>query len=295
VEVTRTVAATLASCDEARSNGASIGFVPTMGSFHDGHVSLIRRAREERDVAVVSIFVNPLQFGPTEDLDRYPRTLDADLALCRDHGVELVFAPSANTMYPNGKPALTVHSGQLGTELEGAARPGHFDGVLTVVAKLFHIVTPDLAFFGEKDYQQLVLIRQMVQELNFDLHVVGVPTVRDPDGLALSSRNAYLTAQQRRSALAMSAALTAGARAAGAGPQAVINAANAVLAAEPGIRPDYLELRAVDLGPAPERGPARLLIAARVGDTRLIDNTAVVLRPAVDASRPPATTHREAG
>ena len=261
-----------------RATGRRIVLVPTMGALHAGHRELIDHARRvPNTVTVVSIFVNPLQFGPHEDLDRYPRTLDADLEVCRAHGVELVFAPSTSDMYAEGSPGVTVHAGTLGTGLEGEVRPGHFDGVLTVVAKLFHIVGPDLAFFGEKDYQQLVLIGRMVRELDFDVQVVGVPTVRDPDGLALSSRNAYLTPEQRRSALALSAALAAGRHAARRGPDAALSAARAVLDAEPGISVDYLALRGPDLSAAPRLGEARLLVAARVGSTRLIDNVAVIL------------------
>ena len=261
-----------------RATGRRIVLVPTMGALHRGHRELIGRARRVANtVTVVSIFVNPLQFGRNEDLDRYPRTMEADLEVCRAAGVELIFAPTVADMYPDRANDVIVHSGQLGSELEGVVRPGHFDGVLTVVAKLFQVVGPDLAFFGEKDYQQLVLIRRMVRALDFDVRVVGIPTVRDEDGLALSSRNSYLTPQQRRSALALSAALTAGAHAARSGAAAALQAAQAVLDAEPAITPDYLALRAPDLGPASQHGEARLLVAARVGSTRLIDNAAVIL------------------
>jgi pantoate--beta-alanine ligase len=262
-----------------RATGRLVVLVPTMGALHRGHLELVDRARRVPNaVTVVSVFVNPLQFGPGEDLDRYPRTFDADLQACRAAGVELVFAPAAAGMYPGGRPSLSVHAGPLGAELEGAVRPGHFDGVLTVVAKLLHIVGPDRAFFGEKDYQQLVLIRRMVQELDFDVRVVGVPTVRDRDGLALSSRNTYLTPPQRQAALALHAALAAGAHTAAArGAAAGLAAARAVLAAEPGVEPDYLQLRGPDLGPAPAHGEARLLVAARVGSTRLIDNAPVII------------------
>jgi pantoate--beta-alanine ligase len=261
-----------------RATGRRVVLVPTMGALHRGHRELINHARRvPNTVTVVSIFVNPLQFGRGEDLDRYPRTLDADLRLCRAEGVELVFAPTVTDMYPDGEPSVSVRAGGLGAELEGASRPGHFDGVLTVVAKLFNVVGPDLAFFGEKDYQQLVLIRRMVRELNFGVQIVGVPTVREPDGLALSSRNAYLDAEQRRAALALSAALAAGAHAGARGAAEVLRAAERVLAAEPGVVADYLALRAPDLGPAPERGAARLLVAAKVGATRLIDNVPVIL------------------
>jgi pantoate--beta-alanine ligase len=260
-----------------RSTGRLITLVPTMGALHAGHLELIRRARRiPNSVTVVSVFVNPLQFGPNEDLDRYPRTFEADLEACRTEGVELVFAPSTSDMYQPGAD-LRVHPGQLGQQLEGAVRPGHFDGVLTVVLKLFNIVAPDMAFFGEKDYQQLVLIRRMVRELNLGVRVVGVPIVRDPDGLALSSRNQYLTAEQRRAALALPSALAAGAQAGHAGAGAVLAAGRAVLDAEPGIAVDYLQLRDRDLGRAPELGEGRLLVAARVGTTRLIDNVPVAL------------------
>jgi pantoate--beta-alanine ligase len=262
-----------------RTAGRRIALVPTMGALHEGHRELIRHARRMpgAGVVAVSIFVNPLQFGPTEDLARYPRPLEADLQICRDEGVELVFAPGVDDMYPAGATTTTVDPGPIGSELEGAVRPGHFAGVLTVVAKLFHIVTPDLAFFGEKDYQQLVLITKMVADLNFPLAVVGVPTVREPDGLALSSRNVYLSAEQRPLAATLQRALAEGAGVSARGAEAVLARARAVLDAEPGIAVDYLELRDPDLGPDPRVGRARLLVAARLGTTRLIDNVAVFL------------------
>src|SRR5690349_2188264 len=262
-----------------RGAGRRIALVPTMGALHEGHRELIRHARRlpGAGVVAVSIFVNPLQFGPQEDLARYPRSLDADLQLCRDEGVELVFAPGVDDMYPAGSTATTVDPGPLGTELEGAVRPGHFAGVLTVVAKLFHIVAPDVAFFGEKDYQQLVLVDAMVAELNFPLAVVGVPTVREPDGLALSSRNAYLTPEQRPRATTLQRALAAGAAVSARGPEAVLAAARKILSAEPALDVDYLALRRADLAPDPQKGPGRLLVAARLGTTRLIDNVAVSL------------------
>lgn len=260
-----------------RGTGRPVALVPTMGALHAGHRVLIRAARRTPGaVTVVSIFVNPLQFGADEDLDRYPRQLEADLELCRAEGVELVLAPGPDAMYPPGADT-TVHAGALGDELEGASRPGHFTGVLTVVAKLFGIVRPDRALFGEKDYQQLVLVHRMARDLFLDVRVIGVPTVRDSDGLAVSSRNAYLDAEQRRAAVALSAALVAGSHAGQRGPEAVLAAAREVLAAEPGLTTDYLELRSAGLGPAPERGEGRLLAAARVGTTRLIDNVAVSL------------------
>ncbi len=259
-----------------RSVGRTVALVPTMGALHAGHLELVQQAKLTGAVVVVSIFVNPLQFGPGEDLDAYPRTLDADLELLREAGVELVFAPSAAAMYPNG-PRTTIHPGPLGAELEGAVRPGHFAGMLTVVAKLLQIVAPNSAYFGEKDYQQLALIRQMVTDLNFDVRILGVPTVREADGLALSSRNRYLSAEQREIATTLSAALVAGAHAAAGGPDAILSAARDVLASAPEIEVDYLEVRGADLGPAPERGDGRLLVAARLGTTRLIDNVGVAV------------------
>ncbi|MGH3908782.1 MAG: pantoate--beta-alanine ligase [Pseudonocardiaceae bacterium] len=260
-----------------RRSGRPVVLVPTMGALHAGHRELIRAARRSPGaVTVVSIFVNPLQFGPHEDLDPYPRRLEADLVMCREEGVELVFAPGVDTMYPPGSDT-TVQPGALGAELEGASRPGHFAGVLTVVAKLFGIVGPDRAFFGEKDYQQLVLIHRMARDLRLGVQVVGVPTVREPDGLALSSRNAYLDADQRAAAVALSAALAAGSHAGPHGPEAVLSAATAVLRVAPAVDLDYLALRSRGLGPAPLRGEARLLLAATVGTTRLIDNVGVHL------------------
>jgi len=259
-----------------RSVGRTVALVPTMGALHSGHLELVKQAKLTGAVVVVSIFVNPLQFGPGEDLDACPRTLDADLELLRDAGVELVFAPTATAMYPNG-PRTTIHPGPLGSELEGASRPGHFAGMLTVVAKLLQIVAPNSAYFGEKDYQQLALIRQMVTDLNFDVRIVGVPTVREADGLALSSRNRYLSEQEREIATTLSAALVAGAHAAAGGPDAILAAARDVLASAPEIEVDYLEVRGADLGPAPERGDGRLLVAARLGTTRLIDNVGVAV------------------
>lgn len=255
-----------------RHTGRRVMLVPTMGALHDGHLALVRAAkRVPGSVVVVSIFVNPLQFGAGEDLDAYPRTLDDDLALLRSEGVEIAFTPTAAAMYPNGL-RTTVQPGPLAAELEGGPRPTHFAGVLTVVCKLLQIVRPDRIFFGEKDYQQLVMIRQMVADLNIDVQVVGVPTVREADGLAMSSRNRYLDATQRELAVTLSAALTAGAHAAHLGGAAALRAARAVLDAVPELTVDYLELRDAGLGPAPAHGSARLLVAARLGNTRLLDN-----------------------
>jgi pantoate--beta-alanine ligase len=267
------VATTPAELREALA-GRSTALVPTMGALHAGHLRLIGAASDRADQTVVSVFVNPLQFGPDEDLERYPRMMDADLAACEAAGVAVVFAPSAETMYPTGEPLVTIDPGPLGDELEGVFRPGHFRGVLTVVAKLFGVVAPSVAVFGEKDYQQLALIRQMATDLSMGVEVVGVETVRDSDGLALSSRNQYLSAEERATALAISQALLAGRCAAEGGSEAVLGAAKRVLAGEPGLAVDYLELRAADLTPA-RTGSGRLLVAARVGGTRLIDNAPV--------------------
>jgi pantoate--beta-alanine ligase len=272
MDVTRTradLATALSRCEPP------VGVAMTMGALHEGHAALMRTARARCRSVVVTIFVNPLQFGANEDLDKYPRTWDADLACCRDEGVDVVFAPGAAAMYPSGSPQVTVHPGPLGDVLEGSVRQGHFAGVLTVVAKLLHLVAPvDAAFFGEKDYQQLVLVRQMVADLDIDTEIVPVPTVREPDGLALSSRNRYLSTVERDEAVTLSRALVAGLHVADEGAEAVLAAGEKTLA---GLDVDYLRLAAPDLGPAPERGPARLLVAARVGATRLIDNIGLTL------------------
>lgn len=267
-----------------RAAGARVGFVPTMGALHEGHLALARRAREEvgpDGAVVVSVFVNPTQFGPGEDLDRYPRTLEADLEACASAGVDVVFTPSVDEVYPGGLDAaaggVTVAPGPLAGILEGASRPGHFAGVLTVVAKLFGLVRPDVAVFGEKDYQQLALIRRMVADLCLGVDVVGAETVREPDGLAMSSRNRYLGADERLDAVALSRALFAARDAAGRGADRAVAAARAELRRTQLVDLDYLEITAPDLGPAPATGPARMLLAARVGSTRLIDNIALDL------------------
>jgi pantoate--beta-alanine ligase len=260
-----------------RHTGRRVMLVPTMGALHDGHLALVRAAKMvPGSVVVVSIFVNPLQFGPNEDLDAYPRTLEADLGLLRGEEVEIAFTPTASAMYPDG-PRTSVLPGPLGTELEGATRPTHFAGMLTVVLKLLEIVRPDRAFFGEKDFQQLVLIRQMVADLNVEARIVGVPIVREADGMAMSSRNRYLDAEQREQAGALSAALLAGVYAASGGAAAVVDAARGVLDEVPGIDVDYLAVRGQGLESDPGPGPARLLVAARLGATRLLDNVAIDL------------------
>jgi pantoate--beta-alanine ligase len=258
-----------------RATGRRVMLVPTMGALHEGHLTLIRAAkRVQGAMVVVSIFVNPLQFGATEDLGAYPRPLDDDLAALREEGVQIAFTPTAADMYPDG-PRTSVHPGPLGEELEGASRPTHFAGVLTVVLKLLQIVAPDRAFFGEKDYQQLVLVRQMVADLNVGTQIIGVPIVREPDGLAMSSRNRYLDDDEREQAGALSAALLAGMYGASGGASAALDAARAVLDEVPAIEVDYLQVRDPMLGPPPPEGMARLLVAGRLGGTRLLDNIAI--------------------
>lgn len=256
-----------------------VAVVMTMGALHDGHAALIRAARAHAASVLVTIFVNPLQFGAGEDLDRYPRTLDADLQVCAAEGAALVFAPAPEVVYPQ-RPQVTVSAGPLGARFEGASRPGHFDGVLTVVAKLLHVTGPGLAFFGEKDFQQLALVRRMVADLDIPVRIVGVPTVREPDGLALSSRNRYLSAEQRVVALRLSAALQAGVSSADRGRSGILAAAHRVLDSVEALELDYLalvdEATFDDVRPG-ATGPARLLVAAKVGTTRLIDNAALVL------------------
>lgn len=260
-----------------RKAGRPVALVPTMGALHEGHLSLVKAAQTIPGVTViVSIFVNPLQFAEGEDLDSYPRTLDADVEKLKAVGVDAVFAPSPREMYPNG-PRTTIHPGEAGRILEGEHRPTHFAGVLTVVNKLFAITNCDHAFFGEKDYQQLILIQQMVTDLNMQVQIHGVPIVREADGLALSSRNIYLSDEERELALTLSAALTASSFVADRGADEVLATARSIFDAKPDIEVDYLELKGLDLGDAPEEGPARLLVAARVGTTRLIDNVGVPL------------------
>lgn len=252
--------------------------VMTMGALHDGHLYLIRRAREivGRDgKVIVTIFVNPLQFGPNEDFQRYPRQLQADIEACRAHGVDVVFAPDVEEMYPDGPSQTMVVPGELADQLEGKLRPGHFSGMLTVVLKLLHLTAAHHALFGEKDYQQLVLIRRMVRDFNVPVEVIGVATQREDDGLARSSRNVYLDAGQRAAAAAIPRCLAAAAEAAtqGAGVEQVLAAARAELV---DLQVDYLELRSPELGPALGTGEDRLLVAVRMGNTRLLDNGPIV-------------------
>lgn len=280
--------------------GSSQGLVPTMGALHEGHARLARTAVEQNDVVVASIFVNPLQFGDTADLDRYPRTLEADLALLESEGVDLAFAPSVDEVYPGGEPLVRVTAGPLGEKWEGASRPGHFDGALTVVAKLLHYGIPGAglppsgafvssgaaglpayrAYFGQKDAQQLALVRRMVADLNFPVDIVGVPTVRSDDGLALSSRNRFLSDEEREAALVLSRALRLLEERANAHEPLDLESAQALVASQPLVTPDYfdvvdpltLEPLAENCRETPFRGEALAIIAARVGPVRLIDN-----------------------
>src|SRR5919112_1974682 len=274
--------------------GASQGLVPSMGALHEGHAALARTAVEQNDVVVASIFVNPLQFGDAVDLDRYPRTLEADLALLEAEGVDLAFAPSVEEVYPDGEPLVRITSGRLGEKWEGASRPGHFDGALTVVAKLLHYGLPAAglpagpaaglpgyrAYFGQKDAQQLALVRRMVADLNFPVEIVGVPTVRNADGLALSSRNRFLSGEEREAALVLSRALRLLEERALAREPLDLESAQAMVESQPLVALDYfdvvdpatLEPLAENCRETPFRGEALALIAAKVGPVRLIDN-----------------------
>ncbi len=280
MKVVRTVAALRKVLAPARRKGREIGFVPTMGALHAGHASLVARARRTCDVVVVSIFVNPAQFGPKEDLSRYPRTIPADLALCWKAGADVVFVPSVREVYRPGADTVVDQSG-LTRHLCGPFRPGHFRGVLTVVAKLFNMVRPDAAFFGLKDYQQAVVIDRMARDLDFPVRIVKCPTVRERDGLAMSSRNRYLSPEERRQALGLVAALRAGRRLIRAGERRASRVSIAmrakVLAHAPGARIDYAAVAdPATLAPLRTvRGRALLALAVRLGKTRLIDNMVV--------------------
>jgi len=279
------LAAALAAQD---ARGARRAVVMTMGALHEGHLSLVRQARAAADAVVVTIFVNPLQFGPAEDLSRYPRDLERDLALLSGPGLlgpgDVVFAPAPDEVYPDGDPLVRVSAGPLGAVLEGAARPGHLDGVLTVVLKLLHLTRPQVALFGRKDAQQLAAVRRMVRDLDVPVEVVGAPLVRDADGLALSSRNAYLSRQDRARALGLSRALAAATEQAraGAGATQVVAAARETLVQAGVDELGYVALVDPDTFATvgdDHTGPALLLLAARVGATRLIDNAEVRLMP----------------
>lgn len=277
MNVVRTIADLRAAVTRARGEGKRIGFVPTMGNLHAGHIALIRKAGQRADFVVASIFINPLQFGPNEDLDNYPRTLTADQDKLFDAGCHLLFAPSVEEMYPNGQALQTIVSVPGVSEgLCGGSRPGHFDGVSTVVAKLFNMVLPDLAVFGQKDFQQLAVIRTMVRDLNMPVQIIGEPIVRAEDGLALSSRNGYLSAEERAIAPSLYQTLCQLAEAIRAGRRdypALAGEARETLQSA-GLRPDYLEIRnAIDLQPAATQTRELVILAAAfLGKTRLIDN-----------------------
>ncbi len=263
----------------AQQKGQRVGLVPTMGALHEGHLSLIREGRRACDCVAVSIFVNPTQFGPGEDFESYPRPLSADLAACREAEVDIVFTPSAEAMFPTDA-TTTVHVDQLTVGLCGANRLGHFDGVTTVVAKLFQILPADVAFFGEKDYQQLTVIRRMVADLNIPIEITGCPTVREDDGLALSSRNAYLSPKHRQQAVSLSRALFAARAQVAAGEHsaaAIVTRMRESIEAAGPAQIDYIEV--VDpesLVPMADiRGTARVCLAVRIGGCRLIDNIGV--------------------
>lgn len=272
-----------AAVASARSQGKRIGFVPTMGALHEGHLSLVRIAQQHAEFVVVSIFVNPLQFGAGEDFDKYPRTLEADAAVLDAVEADLVYAPSATEVYGDSGYSVTKAAGLAGAAFEGSIRPGHFDGMLTVVARLFELVQPDVAVFGAKDAQQLFLVREMAARDFAALEIIAAPIVREPSGLALSSRNRYLSEQERVTALSLSRSLAAAAaesERAGSSASDVLQAAEQVMAAEPLAKLDYLAL--VDLStfaPVGEdfEGRALMLIAARVGTTRLLDNREIVI------------------
>ena len=274
-EIIRDPKALRARVEDLRRDGRRIAVVPTMGALHEGHLTLLRAARERADIVILTIFVNPTQFGPNEDLSRYPRDEAGDIAKARTCGIDLAFCPDATAMYPAGAQTF-IEVRELQKPLCGASRPGHFAGVATIVAKLFHITNPHVAVFGEKDYQQLAIIRRMVRDLDFGIEIVGVPIVREADGLALSSRNAYLSAEQRQSALSLSKGLAAADSAFKAGERdagKLVAAARAQLEAA-GVRIDYLELRDADelseIAKVERR--AVMAVAAFVGTTRLIDN-----------------------
>ena len=276
IEVTATVAQTRARVKEWRRQGLSVGLVPTMGYLHEGHQSLIRKAVEQNDRVVVSVFVNPTQFAPNEDLESYPRDLEADKKLCESTGASLVFHPEPSEMYPDGFSTHVVME-NLTKELCGKSRPIHFGGVCTVVSKLFNIVQPDRAYFGQKDAQQLAIVKQMVKDLNFDIEIVGCPIVREPDGLAKSSRNTYLTPEQRKAALVVSQAVRLGedmVRNGERSAKAVIKAMTDKINSEPLARIDYVNaVNALTIEPV-DALSGEILVAAAVyfGKTRLIDN-----------------------
>lgn len=277
MELVTTVRDVSATLSQHRAAGKSIGLVPTMGSFHEGHLTLMRRARERDGVVVVSLFVNPTQFGPAEDYAQYPRDLDRDSCMAADVGVDVLFTPSVDEMYAPGDSTFVEVTGELTARLCGAYRPGHFRGVTTVVAKLFNIVQPDRAYFGEKDYQQLLVVRRMARDLGFPLEIVPVPTVREPDGVAMSSRNTRLGPRERTAATALYRSLLKAQELAAAGlrdGEGILSAVRESIAQEPLVKLQYVELVDPDTLAPVERvdGPALLALAAYVGGIRLIDN-----------------------
>lgn len=277
--VVRTVVELREALDPFRRQGRSIGFVPTMGALHEGHLSLVGAARDETDVVVLSIFVNPLQFGPSEDLSAYPRSEEADLTAAENTGTDVVFLPTVEEMYPPGR-STRIEIGVVADPLEGVSRPGHFSGVATVVAKLLNLVQPDRVYFGQKDAQQVSVVKTMVRDLSFPVTVVVCPTVREADGLALSSRNVYLKGEDRTRATVLWRSLEAGRRAllAGDSVQVAESKMREVVAGEQGVQLDYASVVDPDsFGPASNGGPYLLAIAARVGTARLIDNLRVEL------------------
>ena len=281
MKVCRTIADVRAGCRELRAGSKLVGLVPTMGALHEGHLSLVRAAKAKSDVVVASIFVNPTQFGPSEDFAKYPRTFDADCAALEKEAVDIIFAPAVEEMYPPGESTWVTVEG-LSEKLDGLSRPGHFRGVTTIVAKLFHVIEPDLAFFGQKDAAQIAIIRRMVRDLNFRVEIVACPIVREPDGLAMSSRNAYLNSEDRRRALVLSRSLGEVEKTMRAGEQSVKRLAQlgrSVIAQEPEVHLDYIAIVDPDTLEPVEAISRRTLVAvaAYVGSTRLIDN--VVLSP----------------
>jgi pantoate--beta-alanine ligase len=297
MKILRTISEVRSAVRDARAAGRTVGLVPTMGAFHEGHLSLMRAACEATDVVVVSLFVNPTQFGPTEDLAAYPRDEASDAALAEQQGVDILFAPEPAEIYPDGF-ATNIHVAGVTDVLDGASRGAfHFDGVATVVTKLFGIVRPDVAFFGQKDAQQVLVIRRVVRDLDLDVRIEACPIVREPDGLAMSSRNVYLDADARQQATALNRALDAAAQLHASGERdaaRIVAAAERVLA-DAGIRPDYLELRSNDdLSPLTQVDrDALLAVAARVGAARLIDNHVLIAEPAATGIRPEA--HQRGG
>lgn len=276
MQIVRTIAEARAAVAAARAQGRTVGLVPTMGALHEGHLSLIHAARAACDVVVATIFVNPKQFGPTEDFAKYPRTFDADCDLLRAEKVDILFAPAVDEMYPPGATTF-VEVAEISDRLDGVSRPGHFRGVATVVAKLFNIVAPDRAFFGQKDAAQVAILRRMVRDLNFPLEIVVCPIVREPDGLAMSSRNGYLSADDRHRALILSRTLRHIEQQIATGvtsAAALIATGLGVLAQQPSARLDYLRVVDPDtLADIPDIGKGALIaIAAWIGSTRLIDN-----------------------